>query len=121
MTPARPYTPRPGERSSPEQRFPHSRRRQLQIWWSELDRPLLFLVLALMAVGAVSVAAASPVESRRALAGEAAATEIAPMVISPSTRNSSVRSSSRHQICSWRLRLRGNCCAGALRSPGRGI
>jgi hypothetical protein len=68
-----------------------------------------------------SPSSAWPVERRRALAGEAAATEAAPTVISASTRNSSGRSSSRHQICSCRLRLCGNCCAGALRSPGRGI
>jgi cell division protein FtsW len=71
MNPARPYIPRPGERSAPAQQFPHSRKRQLQIWWRELDRPLLFLVLALMTVGAASVAAASPASARRLSSGQA--------------------------------------------------
>ena len=70
MNPARPYIPRPGERSAPAQQFPHSRRRQLQIWWRELDRGLLFLIVALMTIGAISVAAASPASARRLSTGE---------------------------------------------------
>jgi cell division protein FtsW len=69
MNPSRPYIPRPGERSAQPARFPRSRRRQLQIWWRELDRTLLFLVLILMTLGAISVAAASPASARR-LSGE---------------------------------------------------
>lgn len=71
MNPSRPYIPRPGERSVPAQQFPHSRRRQLQIWWRELDRPLLYLVLALMTLGAAAVAAASPASARRLSTGQA--------------------------------------------------
>jgi cell division protein FtsW len=71
MSPSRPYIPRPGERSAPTQRFPNSRKRQLQIWWRELDRPLLYLVLALMVLGAASVAAASPASARRLSTGQA--------------------------------------------------
>jgi cell division protein FtsW len=71
MTPARPYIPRPGERSASVQQFPQSRKRQVQIWWRELDRPLLYLVLALMIVGAASVAAASPASARRLSTGQA--------------------------------------------------
>jgi cell division protein FtsW len=71
MSPARPYIPRPGERSAPARTFPHSRKRQLQIWWRELDRTLLFMVLALMTVGAISVAAASPASARRLSTGQA--------------------------------------------------
>jgi cell division protein FtsW len=71
MSPSRPYIPRPGERSAPAQHFPHSRKRQLQIWWRELDRPLLYLVLALMTLGAASVAAASPASARRLSTGQA--------------------------------------------------
>ena len=67
----RPYIPRPGERSAPAQQFPHSRKRQLQIWWRELDRPLLYLVLALMTLGAAAVAAASPASARRLSTGQA--------------------------------------------------
>ena len=69
MTPLRPYIPRPGERSAPAQQFPRSRKRQLQIWWRELDRGLLFLIAALMTVGAISVAAASPASARRLSTG----------------------------------------------------
>ena len=72
MTPAKPYIPRPGERSPPMPQFPRSRTRQLQIWWRVLDRPRLFLVLALMTLGAVSVAAASPASARRLSSGNAA-------------------------------------------------
>lgn len=65
MTPVRPYVPRPGERSAPPAQFPQSRKRQLKVWWREVDRVLLALVLALMTVGAISVAAASPASARR--------------------------------------------------------
>jgi len=71
MNPARPYIPRPGERSTPAQQFPRNRKRQLQIWWRELDRKLLFLVLALMTLGAIAVAAASPASARRLSTGNA--------------------------------------------------
>jgi cell division protein FtsW len=65
MNPSRPYIPRPGERASRPERFPSSRKRQLQIWWREIDRTLLLLILILMAVGATAVAAASPASARR--------------------------------------------------------
>lgn len=70
MTPVRPYIPRPGERSAPAQQFPRSRKRQVQIWWRELDRGLLFLIVALMTIGAISVAAASPASARRLSTGD---------------------------------------------------
>ena len=69
MNPARPYIPRPGERSPAPPQFPRSRKRQFQVWWREVDRTLLLLILSLMAIGAVSVAAASPASARR-LSGE---------------------------------------------------
>jgi cell division protein FtsW len=69
MTSARPYIPRPGERSAAPAQFPRSRRRQLQIWWREVDRVLLLLVFALMAIGAIAVAAASPASARRLSTG----------------------------------------------------
>jgi cell division protein FtsW len=65
MNPARPYIPRPGERSPAQPQFPRSRRRRLQVWWRELDRPLLLLVLSLMTIGTIAVAAASPASARR--------------------------------------------------------
>ena len=72
MTAARPYIPRPGERSAHPASFPRSRGQQLRVWWREIDRVLLVLVLLLMAIGAVSVAAASPASARRLSTGEAA-------------------------------------------------
>ena len=72
MTSARPYIPRPGERTTAPAQFPRSRRRQLQIWWREVDRVLLVLVFVLMAIGAISVAAASPASARRLSTGATA-------------------------------------------------
>ncbi|HYD25852.1 MAG TPA: FtsW/RodA/SpoVE family cell cycle protein [Croceibacterium sp.] len=69
MNPPRPYIPRPGERATRAPQFPQSRKRQLQIWWREVDRVLLFLVAVLMAIGAVSVAAGSPASARRLSTG----------------------------------------------------
>ena len=40
-------------------------KRELRIWWREIDRVLLILVLVLMGVGALAVAAASPASARR--------------------------------------------------------
>jgi cell division protein FtsW len=47
------------------QRYRRSRRSELAIWWREIDRVLLGLVLALMGIGAVAVAAASPASANR--------------------------------------------------------
>ncbi|MBA4160872.1 MAG: cell division protein FtsW [Novosphingobium sp.] len=46
-------------------RYQRTRRSELAIWWREIDRVLLFLVLALMAIGAAAVAAGSPATARR--------------------------------------------------------
>ncbi|MEO6388857.1 MAG: FtsW/RodA/SpoVE family cell cycle protein [Croceibacterium sp.] len=70
MTSSRPYIPRPGHRSPPPPTFPQSRKRQLQVWWREIDRPLLALIFLLMAIGSIAVAAASPASARR-LSGSA--------------------------------------------------
>ena len=51
--------------SSARDPFAGSRTSDIKIWWRELDRTLLFLVLALMAIGAAAVAAASPASARR--------------------------------------------------------
>jgi cell division protein FtsW len=40
-------------------------RHDVAVWWREIDRVLLALVLALMAIGTVAVAAASPASARR--------------------------------------------------------
>ena len=42
-----------------------SKRGELTIWWREIDRVLLLLVLSLMAIGTAAVAAASPASARR--------------------------------------------------------
>ena len=65
MTAARPYIPRPGERAPTAPRFKQTRAARLRIWWREIDRVLLALVLVLMALGSVAVAAASPASARR--------------------------------------------------------
>ncbi len=46
-------------------RHRRSRRSELVIWWREIDRGLLGLILALVLVGVVAVAAASPSSSHR--------------------------------------------------------
>ncbi len=66
MTPIteRPYIPRAGKRAYVPAR-PKSRMAELRIWWREVDRVLLGLVLMLMAGGSVAVAAASPASASR--------------------------------------------------------
>lgn len=46
-------------------RYRRSRRSEIAIWWREIDRVLLVLVLFLMAIGAAAVAAASPASAKR--------------------------------------------------------
>lgn len=46
-------------------RTQRNRRSDFAIWWREIDRVLLFLVLALMAIGTAAVAASSPASARR--------------------------------------------------------
>ncbi len=62
---AEPYIPRLGERAATPERYRRSRMTEIKIWWREVDRVLLFLILALMAVGMAAVAAASPASARR--------------------------------------------------------
>jgi cell division protein FtsW len=47
------------------ERYRRNRRSELAIWWREIDRPLLVMVLVLMAIGLAAVAAASPATARR--------------------------------------------------------
>ena len=47
------------------QRHQQRRRSDLAIWWREIDRGLLLLVLILMAIGTAAVAASSPASARR--------------------------------------------------------
>ncbi|MEO6716387.1 MAG: putative peptidoglycan glycosyltransferase FtsW [Novosphingobium sp.] len=46
-------------------RYRKGRRSELVIWWREIDRVLLALILTLMAIGTVAVLAASPASARR--------------------------------------------------------
>jgi cell division protein FtsW len=46
-------------------RYRRNHRSEFAMWWREIDRVLLVLVLALMAIGAIAVAAASPASARR--------------------------------------------------------
>jgi cell division protein FtsW len=57
-------------RSSGSQRVRRNRRSEFAIWWREIDRTLLFLVLSLMAIGTAAVAAASPASAKRREPGE---------------------------------------------------
>ena len=64
MSLQRPYVP--GTRAAtppPRQRL--SRWAELKIWWREIDRVLVLLVLILMAFGTIAVAAASPASAAR--------------------------------------------------------
>jgi cell division protein FtsW len=57
----RPYIP--GTSQRPRQR--RTRRSDWLVWWREIDRTLLLLVLGLMAIGTLAVAASSPASARR--------------------------------------------------------
>ncbi len=65
MTATQPYIPRAGDRKAAHDRFRSSKRAELRIWWREIDRVLLVLILVLMAIGTAAVAAASPASARR--------------------------------------------------------
>jgi cell division protein FtsW len=61
----RPYIPRSGHAAPAQVRYPTSKRAELKIWWREVDRVLLGLILLLMAIGTAAVAAASPASAHR--------------------------------------------------------
>ncbi len=61
---APPYVPG-ATRGGMAARRRRSRRSELAVWWREIDRVLLFLILMLMAIGTAAVAAASPASARR--------------------------------------------------------
>ena len=62
-----PYVPHGGkvQPAAAGPRYKRTRRGDLAIWWREIDRVLLALVLSLMAIGTLAVAAASPASARR--------------------------------------------------------
>lgn len=59
-----PFVPRAGAVPA-GLRLKRNRRHELAVWWREIDRVLLVLVLSLMTIGAAAVAAASPASARR--------------------------------------------------------
>jgi cell division protein FtsW len=61
----RPYIPRSGQAAPAQARYPTSRRAEVKVWWREVDRVLLGLILLLMAIGTAAVAAASPASAHR--------------------------------------------------------
>lgn len=65
MNHQQPFVPGAGRRAPRLAQQKLSRWSELKIWWREIDRVLLGLVLALMAFGAVAVAAASPATADR--------------------------------------------------------
>ncbi len=62
-----PYIPRAGQGPAgmAGQRFRRNRRSELAMWWREIDRWLLAMILVLMAIGTAAVAASSPASARR--------------------------------------------------------
>ncbi|MFA9200557.1 MAG: FtsW/RodA/SpoVE family cell cycle protein [Cypionkella sp.] len=65
MSAERPYIPRAGLPAGAPARYPRGRRAELKIWWREVDRVLLALILLLMALGTAAVFAASPASAHR--------------------------------------------------------
>jgi cell division protein FtsW len=51
--------------SNNRQRYRRNRRGEFAIWWREIDRLLLMLILSVMAIGTAAVAASSPASARR--------------------------------------------------------
>ena len=65
MSATQPYIPQAGQRAPRHERFKSTRRAELKIWWREIDRPLLFIILLLMTIGTVAVATASAASAHR--------------------------------------------------------
>lgn len=66
------YVPRSGASAARPHQARTDRRRDLRIWWREIDRWLLGMVLLLMAIGTLAVAAASPASAHRLSTAERA-------------------------------------------------
>lgn len=64
-TTQQPYVPGLGDRMARSERMRGSKLSELKIWWREIDRVSLGLILTLMAIGAAAVAAGSPASARR--------------------------------------------------------
>lgn len=65
MNSTQPYVPGFSERLAQSQNRRGSKWSELKIWWREVDRVLLGLILALMVIGTAAVAAGSPASARR--------------------------------------------------------
>lgn len=77
MSAARPYIPHQGGSAGEQPKpFSQDRRRQLQVWWREVDRVLLALVLFLMLLGSIAVMAASPASANRLSTSETTLDEL---------------------------------------------
>ncbi|OCC25645.1 cell division protein FtsW [Croceicoccus estronivorus] len=57
--------PGPGERIAKPAGLRRDRRTELRIWWREIDRTLLLIVVLLMGFGSLAVAVASPASAHR--------------------------------------------------------
>lgn len=64
MSSTQPYIPRGGG-AEPPAPYRRGLLSELRIWWREIDRVLLMLIAALMAIGTVAVAVASPASADR--------------------------------------------------------
>ncbi len=62
---SRPYIPGPGDRAIKPVGMRRDRRTELRIWWREIDRVLLLIVILLMTFGSLAVAVASPASAHR--------------------------------------------------------
>lgn len=65
MSTVQPYIPRSGDRPAEPGRYRRSRIDEMRVWWREIDRTLLGLVLLLMLIGTAAVATASVASARR--------------------------------------------------------
>lgn len=65
MSSVQPYIPRSGDRPTDPGRYRRSRMDEMRVWWREIDRVLLGLVLLLMLIGTAAVATASVASARR--------------------------------------------------------
>lgn len=65
MSSVQPYIPRSGDRPADPGRYRRKRVDEMRVWWREIDRVLLGLVLLLMLIGTAAVATASVASARR--------------------------------------------------------
>ncbi|WP_336987617.1 putative peptidoglycan glycosyltransferase FtsW [Altererythrobacter aquiaggeris] len=62
---AQPYIPRGGRPAKEVDRYRRNFRNEIRVWWREVDRVLLAVIGALVAIGIAAVAAASPASAGR--------------------------------------------------------